>query len=290
MGGAGASTKCREFEGFIDPYLDGEFEARECSEIEAHLDSCSHCRDVTAARAHLKSLIAQARAVNAPDALHARIRADIDALETGKLVLDPGPDDLRLFGEAALTPPWFSESRTFLGRFRGPATLLASVGLLSALAWAAGVPGDDAPVSEDAVAKHARALPLEIPGPDLPTIEGWARDKVDFNPRVPPLGQGRLRPLGARLSHILDRPAVSLVYGDEAGRRATLFVFAPGSLDLEEEPGHPVRIGRHDVRLLTLRGYNVVLWREGDLGYSLVSDLDSSSLLSILGSPAEPAP
>ncbi len=44
--------------------------------------------------------------------------------------------------------------------------------------------------------------------------------------------------------------------------------------------------------LLTLRGFNVILWRAGDLGYALVSDLNADELRTLarrLEAPASPS-
>ena len=37
-------------------------------------------------------------------------------------------------------------------------------------------------------------------------------------------------------------------------------------------------VGRFDVHATTARGSHVLLWRDGDLGYALVSDVDEKEL------------
>ena len=38
-------NSCEDFRAFIDPYLDDEFDTRERAMFDAHLASCSNCRD-----------------------------------------------------------------------------------------------------------------------------------------------------------------------------------------------------------------------------------------------------
>jgi anti-sigma factor RsiW len=48
------------------------------------------------------------------------------------------------------------------------------------------------------------------------------------------------------------------------------------------------RIGRIDAHATTTRGYHVLLWRDGDLGYALVSDVDPKELETLAQKIAGP--
>lgn len=67
---------------------------------------------------------------------------------------------------------------------------------------------------------------------------------------------------------LLDRKAAVFVY-KRREHRLSLFVLRPDGLDW---PG----LGRR--RALALRGFHLVLWRTGDLGYALVSDLEAGEV------------
>ncbi len=270
--------------GFIDAYLDGEFDAVEAREVEDHLAECPACKRTTASRSHLRALLRhRCETVRPPPGLKDRILARLDDADADPGAPLPAPEDRALFGDPEPPPPPAPVPSVGARMWRS-APLLASVGVLCAFVWMTSGGFSQEDVVGDAVSKHARNLPIEVAGPNVQSLQGWARGKVDFNPRLPVFRQG-LEPIGARLSHILDRPAVYLVYGEpDGGRRASLFVFADPALNLDEEPGAHRRLGAHEVRIATRKGYNVVMWKDHGIVYSLVSDMDEASLARVLES------
>src|SRR5260370_522973 len=50
---------CQELEQFLYPYLDGEFELAERSEIERHLEHCSPCAERFTSEPQLQSVLPQ---------------------------------------------------------------------------------------------------------------------------------------------------------------------------------------------------------------------------------------
>jgi anti-sigma factor RsiW len=282
--------KCRELSGFIeaclDAYLDGELDARECGEIEAHLEDCHACRSVVRNQACQKKLVrARAMEIRAPAGLKARLSACL--AEEDVRPFETAPEDVALLaGEAerpgaALLPP---EVRQAAPTWRS-APVFTSVAFLLVFVWVASGGFSSEPLVDDAVRKHARHLPLEVTGP-ADSLEGWLRDKVDFNPGVLIFPAG-LEPLGARLSHVRDRPAVYIGYGrpgsgPDGERRASLFVFADPSFDPSAERQRHRRVRDRDVVVASHNGYNVVLWKENEVVYSLVADLDERELLALI--------
>lgn len=269
--------ECRELEGFIDPYLDGEFDGVECREVEVHLDSCQPCQRLATTQARFKAVVHEhGCAVQAPDDLHESVQASLLLTDLQSKATD---DDLVLFGEAATRP------RRGVPRWRSTAPVFISTAVvLGFVAFSSGgfLTHDEWPVLiDDAVDKHLRSLPMEFSGGNLAELQGWVRGKVDFHPRLPAFGQ-LLRPEGVRLSHIVDRPAVYLRYYDESGEQASLFAFVDPALALDALPDG--RALREDVVLTTRRGVNVVMWRDDEIVYSLVSDLDERELLQLIDS------
>jgi Fe-S oxidoreductase len=49
-----------------------------------------------------------------------------------------------------------------------------------------------------------------------------------------------------------------------------------------ESSGRDVQVGRDTVRLVNARGYNVAVWRQDEIVYSLVSDLDEQDLFQLV--------
>jgi anti-sigma factor RsiW len=117
---------------------------------------------------------------------------------------------------------------------------------------------------------------MEVQDGQPVSIQRWLSGKVDFAPRVPQLRKVSL--IGARLSNVSDRPAAYITYGDQGERRVSLFVFdAP---DLELKGGR--RINDRQVLLSNQHGYNVVIWKDREIAYSLVSDLEEKDVLELV--------
>ena len=60
-------------------YLDGELDAGQALEIEAHLENCAECQALAADHADLKAAMAGAQYHRAPSALRAKISDMLDA-------------------------------------------------------------------------------------------------------------------------------------------------------------------------------------------------------------------
>lgn len=256
-----AAMDCSELARSIDAYLDGEFDARERAEAEAHLATCPDCatqvqqqgRMRAALRAKLREAMGvEAPASRAPEALRARIR---DALARER------------------RPLW--------------RRLIAPVPIATLAACAAGVlvvlagHGSDEALVEEAVRKHNRDLPLEVTaaavGPE--SIPQWFAGKLDFNPTPPRFAQTGVRVVGARLSHLRELPAAYIRYELPRGQAGLFIVDDP---DHHFAPGP--RPFQHDtpVRVVSAKGYNVAVWREDEIVYSLVSDLDEQALFRLV--------
>jgi len=250
---------CSDLERLLPAYADGEFASGESEEVERHLASCPGCSDQVAALLAFRSFL-QARAgevkVAAPTALRERIRADM-ARERAR-------EQVRRF--------------SLYSTVAAGLVAVASVGYVLA-------PAGESPelMLVDAVDKHARALPIEVrPTSDSPDdVESWFRGKVDFRVRAPTFHSPQAaRLVGARLANVRDRQAAYLVYGGEdPERRTTLLVF-PGEIDLPD--GRRTRVGNRDVVMANERGYNVALWQQRGIVYSLVSDLDERDVLQLV--------
>jgi hypothetical protein len=88
---------------------------------------------------------------------------------------------------------------------------------------------------------------------------------------------------GGRLSNIRDHSAAYVVYGGPGAHRVSLFVFDDPHAPLEfGVGGHRQRIADRDVILANERGYNVAFWRDRQIVYSLVSDLDERDIVGLL--------
>jgi anti-sigma factor RsiW len=257
-----AVMDCGEIDRAVDVYLDGEFDARERAEADAHLAKCERCRALvqhegrvrTAVRARLReAMTAPAEGGRAPPALRARIE---DALSRRR----------RPLWRRALSPL--------------PVGALAACAAGALLVFA--THGTDAALVEEAVRSHHRGLPLEVMAASVGegSIPAWFAGKLDFNPAPPRFLAAGVHVLGARLSHLRELPAAYIRYELPRGQAGLFIVDDPAGRF--GEAGREVRVGGSVVRLVNARGYNVAVWREKEIVYSLVSDLEEPALFELV--------
>jgi anti-sigma factor RsiW len=95
--------------------------------------------------------------------------------------------------------------------------------------------------------------------------------ELDFAPEVPAVEDTELRLRGGSLGYVFDRKAAVLVYALRQ-HVVTLLVFrAEGFAGLDASAA---QLGPEG----SARGFTVVLWRHGELGYALVSDVNAKEL------------
>jgi anti-sigma factor (TIGR02949 family) len=244
---------CSELGRAIDAFLDGEFDARERAEAEAHVAGCPRCRTAVDRRGHeraaLRARLQSAAHVCAPAALRERVEASLSRVRRPlwRRALSPVPI-------AALTA--------------------CAAGALVVLSTHTG----DGALVEEAIRYHHRALPLEA---DAAAMPDWFRGKLDFRFAPPQFAAAGVRLEGGRLSNIREWPAAYIRYQLPTGHAGLFVVDDPGRRF--DAPGREVRVGPEQVvRLVAGRGYNVAVWREDEIVYSLVSDLGEEDLFHLV--------
>jgi anti-sigma factor RsiW len=143
----------------------------------------------------------------------------------------------------------------------------------------------DAMIAE-AVNDHLRVLygtrPIEIESGGVHQVKPWFEGRVDFAPVVGFGGDDDFPLEGGSIAYFIDRKAAAYVYKRRL-HVITLFVYRADGLPWSPLPtGSSVSLGHVHAKEVTTRGFHVILWRDGDLGYALVSDLDQREL-EVLG-------
>ena len=248
--------ECREVDRFAELSFDGEIDTIDRALLERHLTHCPACRRRVEARdwvqsevrAHLK---ARSEAEGCPLGLATRLGARLRA-----------------------------EERRQGSRLRRLVPLSLGVAAIATLSWSTRATGTAVLDPEASVAHHAAQLP-----PEVRTLGGMVEVRKflerNFHPDVAlPVSERQLpdlRLVGARLDHVADRRAASLMF-ESRGARVSMLVYPrdrevvpPPRFEARRVGGRPVWVGRH-------RGYNVVAWTRGALVYSVVSDIDSCEL------------
>ncbi|MCY1077671.1 anti-sigma factor family protein [Archangium lansingense] len=242
---------CQELDSILYPYLDGEFQPEERLEVEAHLTGCAECAQRVNMEVRMQQSLRRAarqavETTRAPDALRARIQLGIRQEQRRD------------------TQAWWLR-----------ASAAAVVLVVAGGTWMALRPEQRQRFVDDAARRHARQLPVEVAGGSHEHVEAWFDGKLDHRVSVPRLRDVQLS--GARISNVTDRPAAYISYernADKQGapaKRIGLFVFDDAKREVEAPPLPSVQVG-------SSHGYNVAVWRDGEIVYELVSDLDESDI------------
>jgi anti-sigma factor RsiW len=248
---------CADVEKLLHPYLDGEFAAEERALVDLHLASCRRCLDVVAFQRTFKtSLRARLHRPTAPPNLRASVLAALDQADAR--------------GDGPPAPIW---------RRAAPLTVTAFLTVAAAILVFVGavVPShaDSAVVKEEAIRCHEKNLPVEVGG-GAENISSWMVGKVNV-PVRPPQVRGSL--VGARLNQLRSRDVAQLRYLVD-GSLVTLYVFDATGMDITGR--ETLVAGGRVFQVDTMRGYNILYYRERGVGYALISDLEPDELIQAL--------
>jgi len=134
----------------------------------------------------------------------------------------------------------------------------------------------------EAVNDYLRLLssqhPLEIESGGIHQVKPWFEGRLDFAPVVSFEGDQEFPLRGGAVGYFLDRRAAIFVYGRRL-HTISLFVFRAEGLPWPAQALEPM--GKARAYVGVARGFNVILWQTGELGYALVSDLDARELLGL---------
>ena len=254
---------CAELERSLEAYLDGEFEGAERAETEAHLAACATCRSRTEARAGVR------------DAVRARLR---EAMGPGTPA-GRAPAALR----ARVQQQLVRERRPLWRRALSPVPLATVAACAAGVLVVLATRGGPNMLLEEAVRRHNRDLPLEVTAAGVggaDAIPAWFAGKLDFRPAPPHFRKDGVKVLGARLSHLREWPAAYIRYQLPRGNAGLFIVDDPEQRF--HATGREVRVGPSVVWVANSRGYNVAVWRQDEIVYSLVSDLDEDDLFGLV--------
>jgi anti-sigma factor RsiW len=137
-------------------------------------------------------------------------------------------------------------------------------------------------VVNEALNDHLRELyaehPIEVESGGIHQVKPWFSGRVDFAPVVSFSGDDDFPLLGGAVSYFVDRKAATFFFKRRL-HAISLFVMRASGLPWPAQP--VVRMGRVHATVVSRQGFHVVLFRDGDLGYALVSDVDSGELLRL---------
>jgi anti-sigma factor (TIGR02949 family) len=240
--------------------------------LRRHLDGCADCAHADAVERELtQALERRTPQYPAPVALKRRLAASW-----------PAP---ALPAQSGRGRPWL---RLFLPAALATAALLLLVPsareLVSPKSQGATV------MVGEAVNDHVRMLqsqrPLEVESSGIHQVLPWFSGRLDFAPAVHFPGDAEFPLRGGAVGYFVDRKAAALVFGRRL-HSISLFVFKADGLPWPTGKLEPA--GRAEVYRTSARGFNVLLWRDGELGYALVSDVNAQDLMLLASKLSPPA-
>jgi anti-sigma factor RsiW len=226
--------------------------------LHAHLQTCAACAHEEAAEALLSdALESRLHQHGAPAGLKRRLAAEWPAAPAA------APDRGRRWG-----------------RYLVPAAAVAALLLIVLpLAYQRTAERAASRMVAEAVNDHLRILssqhPLDIESGGIHQVKPWFEGRLDFAPVVRFDGDQDFPLRGGAVGYYLDRKAAVFVFGRRL-HTISLFVFRADGLPWPTWGLQ--RVGGGQARVVTTRGFTSVLWRDGELGYALVSDVDPAEL------------
>ncbi len=225
----------------------------------AHLQTCDECRTLFEREQALDRALELRPRFALPDRLRETLAAQLAGAGVGRPVLN-GARRPRLIRWAAIIVP-----------------SLAAV-LLAAL-LVRGSAASGASLVDEAVSDHLRVLyaqhPIEIESGGIHQVKPWFAGKLDFAPALEFSGDEEFPLQGGAIAVFMDRKAATFVFKHRL-HTASLFVFR--GQDLAWPSRADRTLGSLSALSAASRGFNVLLWRDRDLGYALVSDMDPNAL------------
>ena len=234
----------------IGAWLDGELDRAEAAQLERHLEGCADCRRLVEEQESLSQTLTRASRYPASSALRARIHQTLQREAAPPVVIRP--------------KAW--------RRFVLPGASLA--GLAASLVLFLAIPSAQDRLADEAISGHLRSLLIaehlvDVPSSDQHTVKPWFNGKLDVAPPTPDLKAQGFDLVGGRLDYLGHQRSAVVVY-KRRQHVINLFVL-PLSSGADQAPAL-----RQD------RGYAVVNWTHGGMGYWAVSDLNPAELRSFV--------
>ncbi len=241
---------CNDNQRLLHAYLDGELDLVRSIEFEDHLKSCPDCsRDFADQQALRKSLHTANLYQRAPENLKAKIRT--------QLPRQMQPQSVSTGRRTAIE--WLAVAAAIIVAIVLGAKVIPSVGSREQTDL----------LAEQITANHIRSLQpghlFDVESTDQHTVKPWFDGKLDFAPPVTDLADKGFPLVGGRLDYLDHRDVAALVY-----QRQKHFI----NVFIWPSESKTTRV----TEVQTIRGYNLVFWRQNGMNFCAASDLNTAEL------------
>ncbi len=240
--------------------------------VAAHLAQCAECREVAEADRALSAALLQLPRYTTPPDLRARLVARYQPVATTEPSAIPLP--LRRPGRRLLS--------SLLPAAAAAAVLLVAIPTYYERVV---IPRREQTASlvREAVDDHLRLLisdhPLSVESSNMHQVKPWFAGRLDFTPRLGFLGDDEFPLEGGTVVFLQDHRAAGFLFKRRL-HKISLFVLPAG--DESWSKANEVSLGRVRAQAASSRGFSLLRWRDGELAYVLVSDLNPTEL-ALLG-------
>jgi len=220
-------------------YLDGQLNGAESEAAERHLQTCAECQQFAAQTADLSDALRRTTRHRAPELLSARVRA--------ALKREAAPTKVRAF--------WW-----------GAASGGGASALAAALALFLFLPPSATSLAEAIVDAHARALTsghtIMVASSNHHVVKPWLAAHAGISPPAADFAAQGFVLTGGRTDSIAGNMAAVSVYA-HGNHELDLFTWTDKNGTLPPSA--------------TVRGFRTAFWKEGDLNFAAVSDVDEAA-------------
>ena len=260
---------CKEIKRYLYAFLDDELDVKTNLEIQGHLSGCQDCQSRFEFEKKMKSLVEEHEIGEAaPIYMRTRLSAALDE-EIGRSKRG-----------------WFD---TFLAprlRLVNGLALALSVVAVIAMSFTLYLNRQDnmSAFASEAVNNHLMyffgEMPVEFVSPETREVTNWFEGRPNFVIDVPEFRGGRLDLVGGRLCSANDKRAAYIMYRhNDIGHRLSLFAFNNASL--KPIAKRTLKIEDKTFHINEFKDHKVILWKEGDIVYSMVSDIGEDDLMEL---------
>lgn len=250
-------SKCESTKIYIGAILDEELKGQKIDKIRKHISGCKQCEKEFEIIKKLKSITKEAvKTYKAPIYLKSKI---INAIEEA----DKKTSWAEIFPVFALKPVYTI-----------PAVIIFTL-LAFAPLYYLSTSVSASPIIVKSVNNHLKNTIVDIfDGQDL--LGGTKLEKRFDIPGLSWQGIGSQK----IILHYLKERKVAYIAFDRKGHKLSLFIFDFNNLKIPD--GRIIKEGEKEIYVDTYKGFNVLFWKEGNVGYSMVSDLAGTEMLYFL--------